>query len=264
MLSSYARVICSTAKEGFIYKTASFFSIVNRLIEISIYLFVWKAVYSSSGSIEGMEFSNMVIYYVITFSISHIMYFGTNEEMGEKIRNGTITMELLYPISYMDYYFSYKLGNTLRQVVLVVIPTFIITTLLFSVNININLINFGQFIIILMLAIVNVFFIEFIFGMVAFVTNSLWGLQTLKNSLIMIFSGAIAPITLFPQFMQVIMEKLPFVDFIYSPVNALIGNVDFIEFVNIIFRESIWAIILFIIANILYKKLIKKVTIFGG
>lgn len=257
-------VIWASAKEGIIYKTASLFSIFNRVIELSVYIFIWKAVYGPTSSMNGMDFSQMICYYVIAFSVGHLMYFGINEELGEKIKTGNIIMELLYPISYMRYYLFRKIGQCLRQALLVALPTFILASILFQVTFLIQLTSVLQFIVIVSLSIVNVFFIEFIVGMISFVTNSSWGLQILKYSIIMVFSGALAPIEFFPFMLQHVMKCLPFIDFIYTPAKSLLGMVSSSEWSVIVIRQISWLVVLWGLATLVYRKMIKKVTVYGG
>ncbi len=264
MLNNYFGVIRSSFKKGFVYKIDNTLSIVNRIIEVSVMIFIWKAIYGNSGTINGMSLSNLIIYYALAYSLGHIMTWGINEYMSDSIKKGIINMELLYPIDYMRYFFCYKLGNIFRQLIAISIPTFIILILLFKINLSFHLINILFFLLITILSTIIVFFIEFIFGLMAFYTTSGWGLQVLKKSLVTILSGQIAPIVFFPNFIVKIINILPFADLIYSPITTLLNMNSTNDIWIILLRQFIWIIILYVASKLIYKKAIKNVTIYGG
>ena len=108
------------------------------------------------------------------------------------------------------------------------------------------------------------FFIQMIVGTVGFYTNSIWGMQILRKAIIQIFSGIIAPITLFPLWFQEISKWLPFKELIYTPVNIWLGNIEMNEIFFIIIKQIIWGIILYFIARIFFNHAVKNITINGG
>lgn len=264
MFNNYLAVITSSFKKGLAYRTDNILSIVNRIIEVSVLIFIWQAIYTHTTVIGGMDLSTLILYYALTYSIGHIMTWGVNEEMGMNIRKGLISMELLYPISYMKYYFFYKIGNVLRQLLIISLPALLLLIGLFKINLTVNAYNSGLSFLILFFSIIIVFFIEFLFGLMTFYTNSEWGLQVLKKSIITILSGAIAPITFFPEMVQKIIHILPFQDLLYSPITTFLGMNSSSEILLILCRQGIWIVLLFIACKIFYSKAIKNVTIFGG
>ena len=108
MLNNYFGIIKSSFKKGFVYKIDNLLSIVNRIIEVSVLIFIWKAIYGGTVSINGMNLETLIVYYAVAYSLNHIMTWGINEYIASSIKNGRINMELLYPIDYMKYFFCYK------------------------------------------------------------------------------------------------------------------------------------------------------------
>ena len=74
------------------------------------------------------------------------------------------------------------------------IATFIICSVFWSVQFPVSTINFLLFILVIILIIPISFFIQMIVGTIGFYTNSIWGMQILRQSIIAIFSGLIAPL----------------------------------------------------------------------
>lgn len=103
-----------------------------------------------------------------------------------------------------------------------------------------------------------------IIGTVGFYTNSIWGMQILRKSVISIFSGLIAPLTLFPQWFQTIANILPFKEFIYTPINIYLGRIELNEIGIIIAKLIVWIVILYLISKTFFNHAVKKITINGG
>ena len=103
-----------------------------------------------------------------------------------------------------------------------------------------------------------------IVGTVGFYSNSIWGMQILRKSVTSIFSGIIAPITLFPQWFQVIANILPFKDLVYTPINIWLGNITMQEILFVIIKQIIWGIILYIVSKLFFNHAVKNITINGG
>lgn len=251
------------AQEGLYYRFDLLLYIFNYIVEITVYTFVWLAIYNSGNQVADMTFQEITTYYILVISLYPIIFWGVNEIIGEAIREGEILRELLNPISYFNYYFGIRIGE-LIEAAIVGILTFIICSIIFKVLLPSGLLNFIFFILLISLAIVVVYFFELILGVIAFYTNSIWGIEMFKRAILSIFSGIIAPITLFPEFFQKIANFLPFADCIYTPVNIYFGKLETIEILQILLKQCIWIAILYIIAKLLFKKAIKNITVNGG
>lgn len=246
-----------------IYKSNFYLFTLNRIVEVIVYIFVWQAIYNQTGNAGGFTISQMVTYYILVISFSSIATWGINEDMAHSIRNGQINKELLNPISYFKYYFGMNLGE-LGFATVIGLAVFIICSIFWELTLPTSIINFILCIFIILLGIPITFFIQMIVGTVGFYTNSIWGMQILRKATIQIFSGIIAPITLFPVWFQELSKWLPFKELIYTPVNVWLGNIAINEIFFIIFKQIIWGCILYFIAKCFFNHAIKNITINGG
>lgn len=89
-------------------------------------------------------------------------------------------------------------------------------------------------------------------------------MEILRKAVIQIFSGMIAPITLFPMWFQKLSTYLPFKELIYTPINIWLGEVGYQEIIFVIIKQIIWGIVLYVIAKKFFKHAIKNITINGG
>lgn len=263
MISKIWAIAKQNAKECLYYRFDLLLYIFNFIIEITVYVFIWLAIYNNGGQILNMPFEKVTTYYILVVSLDPIISWGINEIMGEAIREGEILRELLNPISYFSYYFGIRIGELIESVI-VGILTFVICSLLFGVLLPVGILNFIFFILIVCLSVIVVYFFELILGMTAFYTNSIWGVEVFKRAILTIFCGMLAPITLFPEFLQKIANFLPFKDCIYTPISIYFGDLNNIEILQVLLKQCIWIVVLYIIAKLLFNKAIKNITINGG
>lgn len=246
-----------------IYKSNFYLFTLNRIVEIIVYIFVWQAIYSQTGNAGGYTISQMVTYYILATSFSSIATWGINSVMAHSIRNGYINKELLNPLSYFQYYFGMNLGE-LAFATIVGVATFILCGIFWELALPTSLLNFALCIILILLGIPTTFFIQMIVGTIGFYTNSIWGMQILRKAIIQIFSGIIAPISLFPTWFQDLSKILPFKELIYTPINIWLGQVSYNEILFVIVKQIIWGVILYIIAKLFFNHAVKNLTINGG
>ncbi len=263
MFSKIWDIAKQNAKEGLYYRFDLLLYIFNFIVQITVYVFIWLAIYNNGNQILGMSFEKITTYYCLVVSLSPIINWGINEMMGVSIREGEILRELLNPISYFQYYFGIRIGE-LIEASIVGFLTFVICSLLFGVLLPTKILDFIMFLVIVLLAIVIIYFFELIIGMSAFYTNSIWGVEIFKRAILSIFSGMIAPIGMFPEFLQKIANVLPFKDCIYTPISIYFGELSNIEILQVIFKQCIWIGIFYVVAKILFNKAVKNITINGG
>ena len=207
-----------------IYKSNFWLFTLNRIIEVLVYISVWKAIYNQTGDAGGFTINQMITYYILVTTIKSFALWGVNEDMAHSIRNGKINKELLNPLTYFEYYFGVNLGEIAFGFV-ISFAAFIICLLIWGITLPINFTNFLFAVIIIILGIPITFFIQMIVGTVGFYSSSIWGMQILRKSTISIFSGIIAPISLFPAWFQNLANILPFKELIYTPINIWLGQI---------------------------------------
>lgn len=263
MLASLCKIAHLYLKEYLQYKSNFFLFTFNRIIEVAVYIFVWFAIYAQTGQIEGFTINEMATYYILVVSLVPLSLWGINEDIAYSIRKGNIARELLNPISYFQYYFGTFIGE-MTFGIMVAIATFLICSIFWTVVLPANIGNVFFFILMLLFNMPIAFFIQMIIGTCGFYTNAIWGMQILRKSVISIFSGLIAPLSMFPLWFQNIANILPFKEFIYTPINVYLGRIDGIEILWVIGKQLIWIGILYVIARCFFNHSVKKITIHGG
>lgn len=245
------------------YPSSYYLFTINRIVEVAVYIFVWQAIYAQTGNSGGMTIGQMVTYYILVISVVPIITWGINEDMAHSIRNGQIHKELLTPISYLQYYFGIYMGEMIFAVIIGIL-TFIICSFIWGIIPPVSFGNLLLFFIMIIIGLPITYFLQAIVGIVGFYTNSIWGMQILRKSAISILSGIIAPISLFPEWFQIISNFLPFKELVYTPIQIYLGQFPMEQLGWVIIKQIIWVLILYCITKVFFNHAVKQVTVNGG
>lgn len=263
----YLSLIRMGILEAMQYRLGIVIMIIGNLLYLIVVYFLWKAIFASSiiGTVNGMTFTDTLIYLVLAAAIFNFMeMYDIVWHIGNCIRSGNIVLELLKPIQYKKYLFWFYSGRFVINFLFTFLPTFIIVIMLTKgeIKIGINLLFF--MISILMSVFIN-YCIDFFVGTICFYTESIWGINIMKQVIVLLLSGATIPLAFFPTALRNIAYYLPFQSIYNAPLSLLInGNVPIKEIIFTLVTQFVWCVLASVISNIFWKISMKKITVNGG
>ncbi|MDP4181711.1 MAG: ABC-2 family transporter protein [Bacillota bacterium] len=241
------------------------FSIIGNLLYIIILYFLWGAIYSSGAKkLNGMTFNQVFVYLSLASTI--FMLFSTYLEWGmsREVIEGSIVMHFVKPVDLQMYKLFESLGFVLINFVTVTLPSILMILVVFrpQMPLGINLIFFPLS---LILAYFIMFNIDFFVGLLCFYNESTWGMSSAKDSIVMLLSGAVIPISFFPGTLKTIVNFLPFQAVYNIPLDTLVSyNLNINDYLRNIVLQLVWVVILFIVNRLFFRKAVKVVTVNGG
>jgi len=211
-----------------------------------------------------MTFNETFLHLALAASIFGIFQTMTEDEMSRSIRSGKITMLFIKPMDYQVYIFITRIGMLLTNIICIMIPSIFMIMFLYKSKILLE-INILLFIVALIFSFLISFTIDFTIGLFSFYTESIWGITTTKDAIILLLSGAIIPLNFFPEYIRKILELLPFRAIYNIPLKILIDkNLIFIDYIKLLLTQFFWVLIMLYVSRIFLNKAKKIVTINGG
>lgn len=262
-LEKTLEVIKASIKLSLAYVSSTWATVVVGMLQITIFYYIWMAVYSEKTMIFGVDKYQIITYIILSRIIYMQVIWGVNLS-GGIVSSGQIAVELLKPIDLQLYSYMARLGDFVSYGIINSIPVLIISFLIFGISFPTTLSNGLLFVISLFMATTISFFVDFIVKLITFYIINAWGLMVLRDAIISFFSGAMVPLYFFPQWLKNITNMLPFKDMIYTPISIYLGLNSGSQAINAILFQIIWIVILFIISRVFYKAAVKKVVIMGG
>ena len=251
------------------YRMNFFGFAIGGLIYCFVMYYLWKAVFSSSGSDNFMGFSmvDMTLYLFLSNITSQLTFSSVCDDVGEEIRHGDIAMRLLKPVNTDLSYLANEIGGNYLKFIVSTIPMIIgieiyrtLTTGDFLFNIG----NFALYLLSVILAYLISFRVNLCFGFMAFYVKNLWGMNILKNSIINFLSGMLIPLAFMPEFLRKILEYMPFSSMSYTPVMIYMGKYGTTEIIFRIAIQAVWTILLYALSKLIWFHAVKRLSVQGG
>lgn len=254
--------------ESLQFRLGTAVTLFANLIYLVLVYFLWKAIYASSGvdTVNGMTFTDTMIYLILATALFNFLEMFVVWDMSRSIQSGKIILDLLKPMKFKTYTFWSYSGSHIVLFVLNFIPTFIVVMIITSGAIHIG-INIIFFILSTLLAMIINFNIEMLVATICLYTESTWGINIVKETIVLLLSGASIPIAFFPEFLRRVLEYLPFRAVYDIPLSILLqkNNSDTAQgLLYLLALQLVWAVLLNFASNLFWNHAVKKITVNGG
>ena len=264
-----AKIYSEFIRIGFVnilaFRLRYYTGIITYLINVTVYYFIWRAVFASAtGSIAGFSLPQILTYVSVGWIIRSFYWNTIDQEMAYEVIDGKIAMDFIKPVSVQWMWLARAMGESAFRLILLTAPTAIIVTLLFPVLPPSRGLNFFLF----LLAAVGSFFImgalNFIIGTCAIPLTSILALIRAKFWLIELLSGLLIPLSFFPRSLQIISSWLPFEHIAYTPLQIYLGRLPLGETLRLLAIEYFWVVALLFLGHMWWIRATRKITIHGG
>lgn len=245
------------------YPIETFLYFFGMTIGMFVVYYIWKVIYTTGNNVllEGFTLNDMIAYVVVSFISIQVINNGTVWIIAHDIREGTIIMNLIKPIHYHLRIFFEIFGMVLFLVFVILLPVTVILNIALGMT---NFVCIPFFILSLLLGVVIGFLFDFIFGMMAFYIQNLWGIGFGKMALVRLLSGGLIPIVFFPDAVQKVLEFLPFKSMVYTPAMIMLGKYTPNEMLMAFMQQLFWIVVLMGLNYMVWKKAVTKLTVQGG
>jgi ABC-2 type transport system permease protein len=263
-----ARIYVEFVRVGFVntlaYRLRYYTGIVTYLIYVTVYYFIWKAIYTHSSSLEGFDFSHMLTYIAVGWIIRSFYFNNIDQEMAYAVAEGKLAMDLIKPVNPQLMYVAQALGESLFRLGMLTVPTALVLLVVYPIRRPASLTHFVGFFASVLLSFLIVAGINFAVGTFAIRLQSILGLLRAKYFLLELFSGLLMPISFFPQIFQNIFSAMPFQYISYIPVLIYLGKVSGVGILKALLLQVFWVFALLGLGNVLWRWSSRKITIQGG
>jgi ABC-2 type transport system permease protein len=267
-LAGELRTYVEFARVGFVnslaYRLRYYTGIVTYFIYVSVYYFIWKAIYERSSSIGGFDFSQLLTYVAVGWTIRSFYYNNIDQELAVQVMEGKLAMNLIKPVNTQLMFVSQALGESVFRLGLLTVPTALVLSIVYPLRRPSSAWHFAAFLVGVVFSFFIVAAINFCVGTFAIRLKSILGLLRAKYFLLELFSGLLIPISFFPEAFQKALALMPFQYISYVPVLIYLGKLQGKEIARALGGQLFWVIALLVIGRVLWDWSSRKITIQGG
>ena len=268
-LKIYLPFVNAGMQEVATYRVNWIFFMLGEALSCFVTYFIWAAVYSSGSkeSMNGFTMPQMIVYIVLMFLTGTIIASDGAFVVGEEIRDGSIIMRMIKPVSYNATFLFQELGNKLPTEIAIAVPMIITVEVIRTVMsgmFEFNVLRLVLYILSCALAYLINFYFNICFGFIAFVIKYLWGANMMKNVVVGFLSGMVIPLSFLPEAIEKVFLFLPFSSLNYTPVMIYMGKYGGTELLYCVGLQIFWVLFFFGLSKLLWKASVKRLSAQGG
>ena len=262
------RVYREFARVGFVntlaYRLRYYTGIATYFIYVSVYYFIWKAIYAQSPDIEGFDFHQMLTYVALGWILRSFYYNNIDQDLAQQVMEGKLAMDLIKPVNVQMMYVAQAQGESLFRIAMLTAPTAVVLMLVYPVRRPASTVHFLAFLASAVLSFLLVAGINFAVGTFAIRLKSILGLLRAKYFLLELFSGLLLPISFFPEAFQKVLQFLPFQYISYVPLLLYLGKIKGMGIFRALGLQLFWVAAMLAVGDALWRWSSRKITIQGG
>lgn len=256
-MKKYLSIFTITLQEIFAYRLNMLMWRIRQIFVFLIPFFLWKSVLGQGGEIYGYAFPAIMTYLFGTTILRSLVMGSRTIDLGWMINSGNLTIPLMRPFNFFNFLFIRDLADKLFNLSFIIFEIPLILLIFHPpVFIQTNLITLITAIISIALAVLIYFYINIIFGSIAFWSRDIWAPRFMLMVIMEFATGALFPLDMLPKFWQQIIYFTPFPYLLFVPLKIYLGS-DPSLIVHLI-AAIFWVIVLGLITNLIWKKGIKS------
>ncbi len=230
------------------------------LILISVY----RALYF--GSPQDMPLSHITTYVWLQQAFFR-MLLSSDEDLMEKIRTGGIACDLCRPMNLYGFYYARIMAQKLTGSLLRGAPMILFAACLpkgWGLSLPFSPSSLVLSAAALFLGLLCVCAMENITMGFTMRLLDRRGVQAMLNMLMMILSGSVLPLTLYPDSAQKAISLLPYAQLLDAPIRLYTGDYIGQRVYRVLLLQGAWVLVLILAGCLLWRKNLRRLVIQGG
>ena len=262
-LPVYRAVAGMWMRTALTYRFSWALDMLSLLLQIYTLKMVWTAVYGARDQVDGLPLDGLIAQLTFANLMLWVMYPLLAGYLAERVREGTIALELARPVPFLGQMLAAQLGDTAAGLPLVAaaLPlTFWLGGLLPPASLGAALL----FMVSLALAYAIVAMTGLIIGLASFWMTEIDGVMTIHAFVSRFFAGAFVPLAFFPPWLATLAALLPFQAQASIPLGIYLGRTTGVELVAALALQLGWVAGLAALAGALWRLALRRLVVFGG
>lgn len=230
---------------------------------------LWRALYRQDPGLVGRPLPAMVTYAMLAVALDIIFYpsalkSAPQNYIADQVRTGRIDTDLLRP---RDLQFQLLVRNAavaLFSLLWLVLPAWLLGVFFLGMELPAGVVCTAAFAASIVLGFLVLFSLNFLLGLVCFVTLDIRQITMAYSGILTILSGKLIPNWLYPEWMQAVIRVLPFRCIFEMPLNIYTGVLESGEIVRGLLLQGFWAVALFCLGRLAWRKVHKYLAVQGG
>jgi ABC-2 type transport system permease protein len=225
---------------------------------------LWITLYTERPGAFGVSLQQMVTYGVLSMAIINLFFTGPPYYIAHQVRTGAIDLDLLKPCDFHFHMLARSTGEMLFRVFVLALPGMLVGYFLFDLQFPANAQSGFLFIVALLLGYLVNFHLDYLLGLLAFVSIEIHSIDWALHATSRFFSGQFIPLWLFPGVLGTLASVLPFRGTLFVPLAIYTGVLQGSDVAQAIWFQLFWLGMLFGLSRWLWGQIQVRIISQGG
>ena len=263
-MKSYAAVISARFRALLQYRSAALAGLVTQIFWGIIRVMIFQAFYRSSDAAQPISGSDVETYIWLGQAFLAALPWNIDTELRALIRSGGIGYELVRPVDLYTYWLSRALAWRTAPMLMRAVPLLAFAFIVMGLSPPVSIGAAAAFVVSMIAAILLSSAITTFLNITMLWTITGDGVMQLTFGLVLIFSGMLVPLPLFPDWMQPLINALPFRGLVDTPYRLYLGHIPTSEFLPSLLHQLLWFAAFVIAGRIAMIFALRRVVVQGG
>ncbi len=250
--------------ESLTYRTQNLVWVLVGAVPTLFAIVAWLAVYGVRGRVGAYTRGDIITYYLAVGLAWYIIGGRINTQIARGIKDGTLAGHLLKPYAALSYYI---VGEQTWKIVsaALALPVYALLIVLFRHDLRLTLTGLRVVLTgLTTLCAASIFIaLEVIIGLAAFWTTNTRNLFEVYDLLLILASGELVPLALFPPWLLPALTALPFRYTFSFPIEVFLGKLDGPGMVTGFLWQIGWLAALIALARLLWARGLRRYSATG-
>jgi len=246
------------------YRFDFFMEFVLAVVRMYGIYWVWRILYTQKPGAFGVDLVQMTTYGVMGMALEMFIWSRPQWYMASQVKSGAIDTDLMKPLDFHLYMLARSTGEMLIGAGVLGLPALLVAYIFLGVQFPPDVLAGLLFVLSLVLGFLLLFHLNFLLGSLAIVALDIRHISWAYFSVVRFLGGQIVPLWLFPPFVAIIAEVLPFKGTYYIPISIYIGRLAGADALNALGFQAIWLVALVALSRVLWGMAHRRLVVQGG
>jgi len=256
------------ARIGFLnmlaFRARYYVGVLTYLFNVSVYYFIWRAVFRHTNAIVGMTLDEMITYVAVGWAIRSFYFNEIDRDLGTQVQEGRLAMNLIRPVDFQTVMIADAAGQSAFRAVLFTLPISVVLAFLFPLRAPASAAAGALFLLSAVMSFFLVAGLNFLVGLIAIRSKSILGILRAKYLVLELLSGLLIPTTLFPEPLRSVLLASPFPHINFTPAALYLGKATGTAAARLLALQAGWTVALLVVGQWAWRASRKRITIQGG
>ncbi len=244
------------------YKMFTYLGVLQVFLQLLLLRAVWQAVYGDRDTVDGVPIETMITYLTVVGLINFIIYPGIASEIGRRIEQGQVAVDMVRPVGFVRQMLALELGDSAGRWILlvVVIPGLMVIGSLAPPT----PIAAALFLVSLALAFAVSVLMWLLVGLSGFWLMHIQGMRGLVAMGSSFLAGSMIPVWFMPGPLRTAVEWLPFQAINFLPASIWVGQATGWEILRTLGVQAFWMAAMWLLAAWVWGRAQRRIVVQGG